>query len=412
MLPHPWAGRSSPRGARRSEPPGLPQRPHGARRRRAHLHPRSRRAGCATTPSGLGRQRERPVGALVELRRRRDLRVPARHRHGRERRRVRAPGGYNGYGYDSMGFGTPLVAPDGEYAVLPGLNGGPALVELATGKVLIDQPEGPGNFTWSPDGRWLFQYDERGVAEAVSTADGHVVELVAGAAGHDLGHRACSRSADGRALTRARGAASTCASRRSLLREVRSQSLDAAARPGAPRRGAARRTCRRARRGRTARARLGRAGCVLASVALAIAIVGAIVVLSGGDSSDDVGSPTTAPTQTTRRPRRVTTTPAADRHRTSRRSPGRCWARRPAGSRCTRSAGRTWSVSSSTPAPSPLPAARLRSAGSYTSAWWSGTAGWSSAGTRGVRAAGRHPERAATSSTASTSIRPSPPVGC
>ena len=102
-------------------------------------------------------------------------------------RSVQAGGGYNGY--DSMGFGTPLVAPDGEHAVLPGLTRGAALVELATGKVLIDQVDMWGHFTWSPDGRWLFQLDEGGVVEAVSTADGHVVDLLPVLSGTTSGAR-------------------------------------------------------------------------------------------------------------------------------------------------------------------------------------------------------------------------------
>jgi hypothetical protein len=103
-------------------------------------------------------------------------------------RTVRGVGGYNGY--DSMGFGSSLVAPDGKHAVLPALNRGPALVDLETGEVLSRQAGTWGYFTWSPDGHWLFQHDERGVAEAISTEDGRVVELLPILPGTTAGSRA------------------------------------------------------------------------------------------------------------------------------------------------------------------------------------------------------------------------------
>jgi hypothetical protein len=81
--------------------------------------------------------------------------------------------------YDMMGYGSGLVAPDGRHAVLPGLESGPALVDLDTGEIL--QPrvgQWSGGYVWSPDSRWLFQYTGPGAIQAVSTADGHAVDLL------------------------------------------------------------------------------------------------------------------------------------------------------------------------------------------------------------------------------------------
>jgi hypothetical protein len=92
-------------------------------------------------------------------------------------REVRATGGLDPYAMS--GNGGALVAPDGIHAVLPGSERGPSLVDLETGDVLQQVAGGwNGSFVWSPDSRWLFQYSGPGAIQAVSTTDGHVVELL------------------------------------------------------------------------------------------------------------------------------------------------------------------------------------------------------------------------------------------
>jgi hypothetical protein len=75
------------------------------------------------------------------------------------------------------GYGPARVSPDGRVALVEGISGDDVLVDLTDGRRLGFTDDSYGAWAWSPDSRWFFRFAELGLIEAVSTRDGHVVEV-------------------------------------------------------------------------------------------------------------------------------------------------------------------------------------------------------------------------------------------
>jgi hypothetical protein len=75
------------------------------------------------------------------------------------------------------GYGPARISPDGRVALVEDISGDDVLVDLTDGRRLGFTDGSYGAWDWSPDSRWFFRFAELGLIEAVSTRDGHVVEV-------------------------------------------------------------------------------------------------------------------------------------------------------------------------------------------------------------------------------------------
>jgi hypothetical protein len=81
------------------------------------------------------------------------------------------------YYFGSAGGLQSVISPGGTFAVVYGGDGS-RVVDLRDGRVVAQVFDGFGGWVWSPDDRWLYRFDPRGEVIAISTVDGHEVEVL------------------------------------------------------------------------------------------------------------------------------------------------------------------------------------------------------------------------------------------